>query len=169
MLIEKKSHLTEKNLFELIYYKSALNKGLSEDLKLAFPTISSLERPVYSVPLTPLNPYWVSGFIDGDGSFTVTIDLKANYVNIRIIVGLNHRESPLIQKILEFFGGVGNVSKPNKRSTVEFRVSTQKDLETIILPHFEKYPLISKKHLDFLYFGVKDDRNCFAYIKQKTQ
>ena len=82
---------------------------------------------------------------------------------------MHEKDRNLIMQIQEFFGGVGNVSKPNKRSTVEFRVSTQKDLETIILPHFEKYPLISKKHLDFLYFGVKDDRNCFAYIKQKTQ
>ena len=45
-----------------------------------------------------------------------------------------------------------NVSKPNRNSTVEFRVSTLKDLVYVILPHFGNYPLITKKHSDYLLF-----------------
>ena len=102
MLIKNKEHLTEKGLHQIIYLKSAINKGLPENLKAAFPTITTLARPVYTVSSAALNPYWVSGFIDGDGSFTVYLEPKTGYVTLRLIVGLNDREIPLIKKILEF-------------------------------------------------------------------
>lgn len=35
---------------------------------------------------------------------------------------------------------------------VEFRISTFKDLVDVILPHFDKYPLITKNHSDYLLF-----------------
>lgn len=54
-----------------------------------------------------------------------------------------------------FFGGIGYVSKHNKTSTVEFRVNTLKDLVNVILPHFDNYPLITKKHSDYLLFKKK--------------
>lgn len=44
------------------------------------------------------------------------------------------------------------ISKPNKASTIEFRVTTVKDLVNVIVPHFDKYPLISKKSIHYLLF-----------------
>jgi hypothetical protein len=65
---------------------------------------------------------------------------------------MHEKDRPLIMAIQNYFGGIGYVSKPNKASTVEFRVSTLKDLVYIIIPHFDKYPLISKKGIDYLLF-----------------
>jgi hypothetical protein len=65
---------------------------------------------------------------------------------------MHEKDKALIQSIQDFFGGIGYVSKTNKTSTVEFRVSTSKDLIDVILPHFDKYPLITKKHSDYLLF-----------------
>ena len=42
--------------------------------------------------------------------------------------------------------------EPNKSSTVEFRVNSLQDIVNVILPHFIKYPLQTKKHIDFLFF-----------------
>jgi hypothetical protein len=47
---------------------------------------------------------------------------------------------------------IGHVSKPNNYSMVEFRVSTVKDLVDVIIPHFDNYPLNTKKYLDYLLF-----------------
>jgi hypothetical protein len=59
----------------------------------------------------------------------------------------------LIENISKYFNNVGYISKPNEKNlTVEFRVSTLKDLIETILPHFDKYPLKTKKHVDFLLF-----------------
>jgi len=62
------------------------------------------------------------------------------------------RDRALIQSIQNFFGGVGYISKPNGFSTVEFRVSTLKDIVNVILPHFDNYPLITKNRSDYELF-----------------
>lgn len=65
---------------------------------------------------------------------------------------MHEKDRALIQSIQEFIGGLGYVSKLNNRSSVEFRVSRLNDLVDVILPHFDKYPLITKKPSDYLLF-----------------
>jgi len=65
---------------------------------------------------------------------------------------MHEKDRALIQPIQEFFGGIGYISKPNNRSTVEFRVSTLNDIINVIIPHFDNYPLITKKHSDYVLF-----------------
>jgi len=73
-------------------------------------------------------------------------------VQARVQIKMHEKDRVLIQSIQEFFGGIGYVSKLNNTSAVEFRVSTLKDLVGVILPHFDNYPLITKKHSDYLLF-----------------
>ncbi|XP_014549988.1 hypothetical protein COCVIDRAFT_43286 [Bipolaris victoriae FI3] len=54
--------------------------------------------------------------------------------------------------VLEYFGGIGLVSQPNNNSTVEFRVHSIKDITNIIIPHFDNYPLLTKKYSDSMLF-----------------
>jgi hypothetical protein len=65
---------------------------------------------------------------------------------------MHERDRDLIIKIQEYFGGIGYVSKPNKNFTVEFRVSTIKDITNVIIPHFNNYPLLTKKYYDYMFF-----------------
>lgn len=65
---------------------------------------------------------------------------------------MHEKDRALIQSIQDFFGGIGYVTKPNKNLMVEFRVSTINQLVAVIIPHFDKYPLITKKNLDYLLF-----------------
>ena len=51
-----------------------------------------------------LNPYWVAGFVSGDGSFSVTVgkDARNNTgfrVDPRFSVGLNSRDANLIENL----------------------------------------------------------------------
>ena len=149
-LVKNKEHLTEEGIQKIISLKSALNKDLSESLKLAFPTVPVMTRPVYTASFYPLNPQWVSGFIDGDGSFTVSIESKTGYVNLRLVIGLNHRESPLIQKILEFFGGIGRISFGSNQQAVYYTVGNIKDLSSTILSHFDTYGLQGNKFNNYI-------------------
>lgn len=67
-IVKKREHLTDEGLIKILELKSFLNLGLSEKLKEAFPNIIPVNRPEYIFKGIP-DPYWVSGFINGDGSF----------------------------------------------------------------------------------------------------
>jgi len=48
-----------------------------------------------------------------------------------------------MEHIKSYFG-VGNISKEYK-NIVQYRVTSLKDLTNVIIPHFDKYPLITQK------------------------
>jgi hypothetical protein len=56
----------------------------------------------------------------------------------------------LLESIQAFFGGIGTINVSG--STVRFEVSSVTDLLNVIIPHFIRYPLCSKKHADFILF-----------------
>lgn len=104
-----------------------------------------------------LHPWFITGLFDAESSFVVTILKNSRYktgwnVQARVQIKMYEKDRALIKAVQDYFGGIGYVSKPNKASTVEFRVSTLKYLVDVILPHFDKYPLISKKRTDYLLF-----------------
>ncbi len=104
-----------------------------------------------------LNPWFITGLLDAEGSFVITILNNPRYktgwtVQARMQIKMHQRDIPLILSIQNFFGGIGYISKPNNYSTVEFRVSTLKDIVNVIIPHFDKYPLITKKYYDYMLF-----------------
>jgi len=70
-IILNKKHLTQKGLEEIMSYKNAMNFGQSKILKLSFPNITKIERPAVVIQDTELNPFWVTGFISGEGSFYI--------------------------------------------------------------------------------------------------
>jgi len=45
-LMKQKEHLTEEGLRKLVAIKASMNKGLSDELKLAFPDTHPVPRPV---------------------------------------------------------------------------------------------------------------------------
>ena len=72
------------------------------------------------------------------------------YVNPGFSIGLHNKDLNLLEKIQSYFRGVGTISKQTKNS-VQFRVFSIKDLK-IIIDHFEKYPLITHKQIDYKLF-----------------
>jgi LAGLIDADG endonuclease len=58
-------------------------------------------------------------------------------------------------KLKKFFG-CGFIEKNKNKQKVTLRVSSLLDLKNIIIPHFEKYGLITQKAADFKLFK----KNC---------
>lgn len=147
-ILSNKEHLTQEGLNEIISIKSALNKGLSENLKLLFKGVKPLERLAYKVCDNPLNPYWVSGFSEGDSSFHASISSTTNQVRVIYSLGLNERDLPLILKIQEFFGGIGRIS--NYKNAVQYIVASIKSIDEILIPHFDSFELKGNKLHNYL-------------------
>ena len=59
------------------------------------------------------------------------------------------KDADILYKIQSFFGVGAIYNRPDIKKSV-YRVSNVNYLNDIIIPHFTKYPLISKKARDFL-------------------
>jgi hypothetical protein len=101
-----------------------------------------------------LHPYYVTGFTDGDGSFSIRIrKSKTNKVGFTVgpvySIGAeaNIEKLKLLKKVQNFFGGVGSISKCGGNMYI-YEVSSLKSLN-IIINHFENYPLETTKVIHF--------------------
>ena len=99
-----------------------------------------------------LDPNFVTGFVDAEGCFTVTITRDpVNKTGWRVKpafeIGLHKKDLALLKLIQNYFNKVGIISLQSK-DLVRFRVFTLKDLMTII-NHFDQYPLLTQKRTDF--------------------
>ena len=62
-------------------------------------------------------------------------------VDTRFSIAL-HKKDWIILELIQKYFGVGNIFK-NGENGVQFRVESIRDLSNVIIPHFEKFPLIS--------------------------
>jgi hypothetical protein len=102
--------------------------------------------------VTELNPWYITGFCDGEAAFTYS----RNGGSFALYFGITQREdnAHVIEDIWEYFNYVGKIYRrkeapPTKNSgftnpSVYYR-TTKIDELTIIIDHFDKYPLHSKK------------------------
>jgi LAGLIDADG DNA endonuclease family protein len=110
-------------------------------------------------PQRGLTPDYVSGFIDGEGCFCVSVHPHptVRYGNRWLIApsfqAYQHRDNVgILEDIRDFFGcGHINAKGPNS-SVMTYSVYRRQELESVIIPFFDRYPLISRKHEDFLKF-----------------
>jgi LAGLIDADG endonuclease len=103
---------------------------------------------------TKINPYFFTGLVDAEGSFITTIYRNKNSklgwaVTSEFQRGLHSRDIALLLQLQEFFGGIGYIYNKNTRQEVLYIVSKVSDLNDRIIPHFNKYPLLSTKRSDF--------------------
>lgn len=98
-----KHHLTTTGLESILSYKTAMNFGESDKLKLLFPNIISIKRPLVEMSNVKLNPFWVTGFIEGEGSFHINTNKNTHKMRPVFSMGLNQRDKPLLVRINNFF------------------------------------------------------------------
>lgn len=103
-----------------------------------------------------LHPYWITGFIDGEGSFSLILSKNNTYKLGWLVfpvfqITLHTRDRAILEDIKIHFQGVGSIFCEEKRNSVKYRVASFKELG-IIIEHLDKYPLITQKQADFLLF-----------------
>jgi NADH:ubiquinone oxidoreductase subunit K len=103
-----------------------------------------------------LDSSFITGLIDAEGSFVVTILKNTRYrlgwvIQARFQFKLHEKDKDLVLAIQDFYNNIGYISNINKRNTVEFRVTNIKDLY-VIISHLESNPLLTNKCADFLLF-----------------
>jgi len=100
-----------------------------------------------------LDPYFVTGYCDGEASFMVHIDLLKSgkwRITPSFSITLHSKDLPLLKSIQSFFGGIGQIYINDKN--IIFRVIKLNDIAKVIIPHFNSYPLLTKKWADYILF-----------------
>jgi hypothetical protein len=122
------------------------------------PSPSVLLNHSVSETKNKLHPYYVTGFTDAEGNFTVGISKHATCKsgwNITTVFAIHvHQKDLALLKLIQSFFGVGNIVFNKTKGTVRFSVNSIKDIINVIIPHFMQYQLISQKRADFELFKL---------------
>ena len=150
-LIKNKEHLTIEGFNKIISIRASMNKGLPEILKKEFSNIIGRKIPLVIVP-DILDPNWIAGFTEAEGCFFVKLAKNNTKKKYQVILGYqvtqHSRDTLLIEKLITFFN-CGRLELI-KGSSVNFVVKKFSDITSVIIPFFEKYPLLGSKSKDFI-------------------
>lgn len=119
-----------------------------------------------------LNPYYVSGFIDGEGSFSVSVGrhktLKRGIeVRPEFEIELRADDRKILERICVTFdcGRLYDCSydRYGWYPHVKYKITSTKDMESFLFPFLDKFPLQAKKAEVYKYF-----REIVIMVRQKT-
>lgn len=146
----KNKHLTKEG-FKIISIRASMNLGLSDVLKLAFPGISSVYRPLL-LDRGFKDPNWLAGFTSGEGCFFISI-LKSSTcktgkaVILKFQIAQHSRDTELMESLITTLG-CGKIELNLARSAVYFLVTRYQDTIHKVIPFFDKYLLKGVKVSD---------------------
>jgi hypothetical protein len=108
---------------------------------------------------------WLAGFTSGDGSFHIVLRNSNNQPGVfaRFSIHLHVRELEVLKSIFTFLKLFNDketnpkVKEPIKKITigdksVNLQISKFDDIVNIIIPFFNKFPILGMKRLDFIDF-----------------
>ena len=142
-----------KNMYNKNYYDSPLNgfNSLNVNSRRYYASLSNNKHNIYDLEI---DPWFITGFSDGEGCFTCSVLKSSSYkfgweVQLCFQIKLHVRDYPILLRIKHSLGGIGTVS--SNQSSCAFRVKKLSDLIELMI-FFDKYPLITKKHADYILF-----------------
>jgi hypothetical protein len=102
-------------------------------------------------------PSYISGYVDGEGCFTVSISPRATLlvgweVRPSLSVSQNEDRSEVLLEIQSYFD-CGTLRPDRSDRTLKWEVRSLPLLVARIIPHFERYPMRSSKQRDFELFA----------------
>jgi LAGLIDADG endonuclease len=94
---------------------------------------------------------YLVGLIEGDGYFSIS--KKGKYLTYELGIELSIRDVQLIYKIKRILGiGIVSFREKNGKKMVSLKIRNKDHLKKYILPIFDKYPMLSKKQYDYIWF-----------------
>lgn len=99
---------------------------------------------------------YISGFVDGEGCFCVSFQPSVRHrfgweIRPSFSVSQNEDRAEVLHIIKEFWK-CGSIRPDRSDRTLKYEVRNVSELVGKVIPHFERYPLISSKQREFLAF-----------------
>jgi hypothetical protein len=145
-------HIVTMQAYNFLTTKLVASTDLLKSYFTTSFTPGSAQSSVYVTGGRALNPEYVTGLSDGDGHFGININRAAKKVSLEYKITSHCASLGLLKDLLAFFG-IGRINIDNRGdNTMKFVVSSLQHIISVIIPHFEAYPLQGSKHLNFLAF-----------------
>ena len=101
---------------------------------------------------------YISEYVDGEGCFTVSISPRAKLlvgweVRPSISVSQNGDRAEVLHAIQAYFG-CGSIRPDRSDRTLKWETRRLEDILGRVVPHFQRYPLLSGKRQDFERFAA---------------
>jgi hypothetical protein len=147
--------------FERNYLTEVSSKRKTPSLRFFYSSIIQAPNNIANgnlrdnITQKTLNPWFITGFTDGEGYFSIGISKNKNkvgwQVKLEFGISLHKKDRALLEDIQKYFS-TGNIFIHPTQKIINYRVLF-KDLEKII-KHFDQYPLITQKLADFELFKL---------------
>ena len=155
-IILNKEHLNKSGFETILTFYASLNLGVYKKVFNYYPNIIPVKRGTVKLPLN-LNPYWVSGFVSGDGGFSIIVRPSNSYilkqqVSCRFHIAQHIRDIELMKSFSKFFNCGTVYVRSNSSQRCDFVVQDIGLLLYNIIPHFDFYPIFNLKIKDYICF-----------------
>ena len=134
-----------------LFYNSALKTRSYSDGKKSnsFPPGDPSETgsliPREGIKGRGLDPHWVTGLVDAEGSFIVFIKLNPNnsknlvrQIQLSFEVSFHIKDIELLYKLKSFFGEAGTIFIPSTRKDARLKITGLNEIVNFIIPHFKR-------------------------------
>ena len=156
LLAERSQKEGKSRLIKKRYLVKTTQREFHSSTRFATQAISKDQVRVGGVMVggsLKINPYFITGLTDGEGNFSLGVMEDNKYKAGRRLlpvfqIHMSGVDKDLLYEVQSFFG-VGTLRINKKTNSVNYSVSSVKDLKSVIIPHFIKYPLRSAKSVDF--------------------
>ena len=152
-------------LLNFIIFERREERGRGTDKTIICASYSSKEvhQKFASVPKkqilnTQMNPWFVSGFTDAEGSFIISVTKSSTNrlgwsIQPYFKTSLKKKDLPILEKYKSYFKDAGKIGITGKgRDIFSYVISSKAQIMAVVLPHFDKYPLITQKRADYELF-----------------
>ncbi len=107
-----------------------------------------------------IRPY-ISGYVDGEGCFTISFSPRSKLrvgweVRPSFSASQNADRAEVLLLMREYFRS-GSIRPDRSDRTLKYEVRSLGDLRKQVIPHFERFPLLSGKVRDFERFATVCD------------
>lgn len=100
---------------------------------------------------------WLSGFSDGEACFLLAWNKAQRTGLARFVIGLRFDDRDVLEMIRSFWNcgwffldhNYSMSARSINRPTMRYVISHLDDMAEIVIPHFERHPLMAKKARDF--------------------
>ena len=155
-IILNKEHLNKSGFLTILTYYASINRGMSKKVEKYYPNIKPVIKTSIILP-NYLNPFWVSGFVSGDGGFSIIIRPSKNYilkqqVSCRFHIVQHIRDIELMNLFSKFFNCGSVYVRSNSSQRCDFLVQDINLLLNKVIPHFDLYPILNLKYKDYICF-----------------